>query len=316
MRYKQLTQDQRYTVSKLYQDRFTLTQIARIIGCHKSTVSREIARNSTHGVYTYKAVSAHDKAMARRRYSRHTAWDLEMLAHVIGKLKQRWSPQQIVGWSKKHGIPCVSHESIYQLIWKDKACGGTLYQCLRHHGRKRKAYTGTKETRGQFNNAPSIDERPQKVEKRDVFGHLEGDLVVGAKQSGSVVTLVDRKLRRLWAKVLPNKSESVVTEAIITLLKPIKHLVKSITFDRGKEFSGYERIEEELGIKVYFAHPYSSWERGTNGLLRDYFPKKKTDFKKVSQETLDATVVELNRRPRRCLDYASPEAGYNALLAA
>lgn len=320
MRYKQLTQEQRYAISSLLQDGFTLTLIARIIKCHKSTVSREIKRNSVDGIYTHKAVSAHDKAMARRRYPRHTAWDLNMIAHVVGKLKRRWSPQQIVGWSKKHGVDCVSHECIYQFIWKDKARGGTLYRCLRHHGRKRKAYTGTKETRGQFNEAASIDDRPKEVEKRDVFGHLEGDLIIGTNRSGSVITLVDRALRRLWAKVLPNKSEEVVTEAIITLLKPIIHLIKSITFDRGKEFSGYKRIEKELGIKIYFAHAYSAWERGTNentnGLLRDYFPKKKTDFKKVSQETLHEKVTELNQRPRRCLNYASPTECYNELLAA
>lgn len=304
--YQQLTQPQRYRLSGFIQDGLSLTAIARILKCHKSTISREIKRNSTDGIY--RPVSAHHHALARRHdIPRHTTWTLDMMAHVIGKLQKRWSPQQIIAWSKKHHVECVSHESIYHFIWKDKKQGGTLYKYLRHCGKKRKNYTGIKETRGRFNHAPSIDERPKEVEKRDVFGHVEADLMIGKERGSALLTLVDRKLRYIWAKTLPNKSEAGVTAAIISALSSVKDLILSITFDRGKEFSGYKEIAEALDAQMYFAHPYSSWERGTNensnGLLRQYFPKRKTDFKKINDETLAAVLSEINSRPRRCLDF-------------
>ena len=212
-----------------------------------------------------------------------------------------WSPEQISGHLKSEGDEWVSHETIYQFILKDKEANGVLYKQLRHSGKKRKKRYGSNDHRGEIKDRVSIDKRPKSIEKRDRIGDWEIDLVMGKNHKGAIVTIVDRlSLMTLIAKV-DSKHAELVTAAATSLLSPFrKHGAKTITADNGKEFSGHKKIRKALGIDFYFAHPYSSWERGTNentnGLIRQYLPKG-TEFASVndiSTIVLESEIAEEN----------------------
>jgi IS30 family transposase len=228
---------------------------------------------------------------------------------VEGMLRLFHSPQQICERLKREGKPSACTESIYQFVLKDKERAGDLVSFLRCQKARRKRYASGKQRRGQIKNRVGIDERPRIVDKRERVGDWEGDTVIGRGQSGVLVTLVERCSRFTLAHALPNKKADAVSDAIVDMLRPHRAQCHTMTFDNGLEFADHTFFGDCLHAKVYFAHPYHSWERGTNentnGLLRQFFPKKKS-FKGMSQADVDEAVFLLNHRPRKCLQWRTP----------
>jgi len=304
--YTQLTQEQRYQIYVLMKANHTQTEIAQLIGVHKSTISRELRRNT--GLKGYRPKQAHQRCLQRRTQKsvpRITLKTWRMVSHLI---RQEWSPEQIRDWLRINSPYNVSIEWIYQFVLTDKNAGGTLYRHLRCQKRRKKRY-GVYSRRGQIPNQISIEQRPDIVEQRSRYGDWEVDTVIGKHHQQALVTLVERKSRlTLMAKVI-RKTADNVSAAIIDLLKPIQSWVHTLTADNGREFAQHARIAKQLKAQFYFAHPFASWERGlnenTNGLIRQYFPKKH-DFKTITQSQIDKVMDRLNNRPRKCLGFKTP----------
>ena len=305
--YKQLTSEQRYQISALKKIGYGPTEIAKELEVHKSSISRELSRNM--GERGYRPKQANEKAFERRtNATTRKRISAEIWEVVKEKLRQDWSPEQVSGWLKKRQEIRISHEWIYQYILTEKQAGGDLYTHLRQHGKRRKRY-GQYDRRGKLPNRVSIEERPQMVEQRERLGDWEVDTLVGKGHRGALVSLVERKSRYSLLQPVTQRLANLVADATISLLQPFTDLVHTITGDNGKEFAEHVRIAETLKANFYFAHPYSAWERGTNentnGLVRQYFPKK-TDFSKVARSETKVAVDRLNHRPRKCLDFKSP----------
>ena len=306
-KYKQLTIIQRYQISALIEAGFEKFEISIRIGVSQSTICRELLRNKGPGNYDPERA---EKAAEFRKRSlhKHSKITKEMAETIKEKLQEQLSPEQISGSSKRMGIKMVSHESIYNFIRIDAENGGSLYKNLRHSRKKRKKY-GEKENRGQLKNRVSIDMRPEIVDKKTRIGDWEGDLIIGKDHKGAIVTLVERKSKVVLAKKISSKGSKEVENAIKEMLAPFMPISHTLTLDNGKEFANHEAISKALGIKIYFAHPYSSWERGlnenTNGLIRQYWPKK-TNFENVSDKEIQEVICKLNLRPRKILGFASP----------
>jgi IS30 family transposase len=305
--YKQLTSEQRYQIYVLKRMGHSPTEIAKELEVDKSTISRELCRNT--GERGYRPKQAHEKARERRTNAGHQKRiAAETWERVEEKLRQDWSPEQISGWLEKRQEIRISHEWIYQHILVDQRVGGDLHTHLRQHGKRRKRY-GKYDRRGKLPNRVSIEERPQVVEQRERLGDWEIDTLVGKGQRGALVSLVERKSRYTLLQPVTQRLANLVADATISLLHPIADFVHTITGDNGKEFAEHVRIAETLQANFYFAHPYSAWERGTNentnGLVRQYFPKK-TDFSKVALSETQVVTDRLNQRPRKCLDFMTP----------
>ena len=315
MTYKHLTREERYQIHSLRRQGVGLGCIAAELGRNRSTISRELQRNSA--ATGYKPALAHDRAVARqcaRRNAQH--FSAEQWAHVEGLLRLSLSPQQISGRLRREKALCISTESIYQRAYRNKAQGGDLVSYLRCQKARRKRYASGHERRGTLVGRTCIEQRPGIVAQRKRIGDWEGDTVIGKNHQGVLVTLVERKSRYTLACQLTSRHSAGVTQAVIALLRPHKGQCHTLTFDNGKEFSEHAFIAQCLQAKVYFAHPYCSWERGLNenhnGLLRQYFPKK-TNFLKVSQHEVDDAVYLLNHRPRKCLGYMTPHEVFYGL---
>lgn len=307
--YKQLTYEQRCQIEVLKRSGFSQQAIGDAVGANQSSISRELSRNK--GVHSYHHQQAHRKRCERRRDAvSATKMQPDVVALVVEKLCLHWSPEQISGWLRDEGSQCVSHESIYRHVWADKQAGGDLHSHLRRRG-KRYQWRGSngKTSRGQIKNRVSIDDRPAIVDEKVQVGHWEIDTVIGKGHKGVLVTIVERVTKLTRCCRAASKSAKDVTAATIALLKPFKALVLSITADNGKEFAYHEQIGKALGCDVYFAHPYSSWERGlnenTNGLIRQYFPKS-TNFNEVSDSAVRKAITRLNDRPRKLLAFKTP----------
>jgi len=302
--YKQLTYEQRYQIKALLQTGQKNAQIARVVGVHRSTIDREIKRNS--GQRGYRPDQAHKKAIARREGKSGTRITSETWCLVDEKLREDWSPEQVSGRLKDNNI-FVSHECIYLHVYADKRDGGTLWKHLRRPKKYRKR-AGGRDRRGKIPNRRGIEERPAIVEERSRIGDWEADLILGANQQGVAVTLTERKSRFTLLRTLNGKHAQPVREAIIELLKWDPR-IKTITFDNGKEFAEHEQIAKALNVDCYFANPYASWERGTNentnGLIRQYFPKGRS-LKDVSITEEMMVMDKLNLRPRKCLGFKTP----------
>ena len=268
--YKQLTQEERYQIYAYKQSGLTQEKIAERLSRSKSTISRELIRNS--GQKGYRPKQAQEKAQQRwHEAPKAIKLDKAMQLIMIDYLRQEWSPEQISGYCRKNATPMVSHERIYLFIWDDMAKGGSLHKHLRHQRKRYKKRYGSQDKRGTIPERISIDERPAIVNEKSRLGDWEGDTIIGKGHQGAVVTLVERKSKLTLAMQVNNKTEENVTAAVIALLKPYQSLVHTITFDNGKEFTNHQSIAKALEAKVYFAHPYHSWERGlnenTNGLI-------------------------------------------------
>jgi IS30 family transposase len=305
MSYHQLTQEQRYQIYALKKTGHSRTEIAEVIGVHKCTVSRELRRN--RGGRGYRPQQAQQMALERR--AKATPRICAKTWAVVEKLlRQEWSPEQISGRLKKEQKICISHEWIYQYVLADKRAGGELYKHLRCQKKRRKRY-GTYNRRGKLLNCRSIEERPAIVAHRKRLGDWEVDTVFGKDHQQALVTLTERKSRFTLLGKVPQRTAQAVQDQICRLLLPVQDKVHTLTSDHGKEFAYHERIAQLLQLKYYFAHPYAAWERGTNentnGLLRQYFPKK-CDLQQVTRKDIKLAMSRLNFRPRKSLRFKTP----------
>ena len=278
------------------------------MGRHKSTITRELDRNSVDGVYKHKDALA--LSQKRRSCGGRTKLTADNWTYVRVLLYMKWSPEQISGWLKTNpGIGFyVSDEWIYDYVRKNRAEGGDLYAQLRRGGR---LYNNSKHRpyRGKIKDRVSIEKRPEIVDKRIRIGDWEVDSVIGKLNKSSLVTLVERMSRYTVIMRVNSKESQIVAQAIITRAKELRLPLHTITGDNGTEFANHKKIANELGIDFYFTHPYSSWEKGKNentkGLIRQYFPKG-TDFNAISDDAIKLVENELNNRPRKYLNYKRP----------
>lgn len=282
--------------------------IAAALKVSPSTISRELRRDGMNRrTYCFRRAQAHCEAS--RPPSPTTKSDALWKIVATYLTGQQWSPEEISGYLKKNTGHRISHEAIYLHIYKDKANGGTLYTHLRQSHRKRKRRRNTKDKRGTLKHRISIDERPAVVEKKTRLGDLEMDTVIGLNGGPVLVTIVDRMSKYTFMGLSPSKHAHEVGAVIYKLLKDHRDLIKTATYDNGKEFAYHHILNDILEIDSYFAHPYHSWERGlnenTNGLIRQYLPKK-SDFSKLTHEEVQNVQNLLNSRPRKTLDYATP----------
>lgn len=306
MNYTQLTREQRYQIYALKKAGHNQSYIAIMVGCHKSTISRELQRNS--GQKGYRPHQADELAFDRQceAYRSRIAWQTWQLVEQL--LRQDWSPEQIAGRLKLEKQPTVSHECIYLYVYAEKRRGGTLHQHLRSQKKQRKRYSGYIR-RGQIPHRTSIDKRPEIVARKGRFGDWEADTIVGARHKRGILSAVERKSKLTRLRNLATKAAAEMKDNSIKLLAPLADKVHTITVDNGKEFCEHQEIAQALQARIYFAHPYSSWERGlnenTNGLVRQYFPKK-YDFGRITEKDLQQVEDLLNNRPRKTLGYRTP----------
>ena len=307
-KYKQLTLGLRYQIFAYKQENYSISKIARVLDFNKSTISRELKRNSSEGYYSpeYAEIQATSRDINKRTNKKLN----NKIKLLIGKkLRENWSPEQIAGRLKKDKIITISHETIYRYIYKNQSNGGKLFKWLRHQNKKYKNRSELYRTRGQIRNRVNISQRSVLVNRKVRFGDFEVDTVIGKNHKGALVTLVDRNSKFTLIKKVDSKHAHGVTQAIIEMLSPIKNLIHTITADNGKEFSYHEEIAKVLNIKFYFCDPYASWQRGlnehTNGLIREYIPKK-SKFDKISRTEIVHIQNRLNSRPRKILEYKTP----------
>lgn len=310
MKYKQLTLKERYHISTLLQKGYTQKEIAGHIGVHPSTISREIRRNWDYAADAYDYSTAYLNTKTRHQNKiKHTVINHHTERYIREKLGQEWSPEQISGRLYKEKKIKISHETIYRFIYTNKFTGGRLYKHLRHKNKKYHKRNNEYQCRGTLIDRVMIDKRPKVVEHKKRIGDLEIDTVIGKDHIGALVTVVDRKSKFALIKKVESKQAAVITKALIEMLMPIRHVLKTITSDNGKEFAHHKTVSKILRTDFYFAHPYHSWERGlnehTNGLIRQYLPKK-TDFTQKSKEEIIIIQNKLNHRPRKVLGYKTP----------
>lgn len=314
MTYHQLTQEERYMITAHLMCGMNPSQIARCLGRHRSTITRELARNATHHDQSYRAEKAHSYAVARRRRSRRRAHFSTVEMSIVARLlRRRWSPEQIAGVLQKQGTLSISHETIYRRIRWDRRSGGDLWRYTRimsKFGRKR--YRSI-DSRGVLPGKRPITERPPEVELRQELGHWEADTVMGSDMRHCVLTLVERKSGYVIIKKLTARTKRAVTRAATRAIRSHCRQFKTITFDNGTEFHDYAILEQRFPITVYFATPYHSWERGSNenlnGLLRQYLPKG-TCMRNLTQKRCNQIAYDLNHRPRKRHGYDTPASLY------
>lgn len=316
MSYVHLKLEQRYVIHHLTLYGLSLREIGRRLKRSVSTISRELKRNTGqyHRVYLYEY--AQNQAEQRRRQIRLSAKksDNKLYGYVVRGLKAGWSPQLIRGRMRKeyrrYKNMCISTETLYRWVYRDAVDGGELYKLLPRHHKKRKRHRGRFKHIGRIKDRVGIENRPGVVDSRSRYGDWESDTLEGAKGKGGLATHVERKSRYLVAARVKDKTSQTYTKQTSAAFREIPgRYLKTMTADNGKEFSGFKQIEQNLGVKVYFADPYSACQRATNentnGLLRRYFPKG-FDFNSVSNYLVSKVVNKLNNRPRKCLDYRTP----------
>lgn len=317
MTYHQLTQEERYCITALLMSGHSRSQIARTLGRHPSTVSRELRRNATRHDGDYRAEKAHSYAVARRRRCRRrahfSAIDMALVARLI---RRKWSPEQVAGTLRQRGRLRISHETIYRRIRWDKKIGGSLWRHTRimsKFGRKR--YRSI-DSRGVLPGKRPISERPPEVDRRQTVGHWEGDTVMGSDMHHCVLTLVERKTGFAILKKLKARTADQVTRAATRALRRHASHFNTLTFDNGTEFHDYATLEQRFPVRIYFATPYHSWERGSNenfnGLLRQYLPKG-TCMRHVTQAQCDHIANDINTRPRKRHGFQTPAQLYPKL---
>lgn len=308
MNYTQLTEEERYQIYILKKEKYSPSEIARILERHPSTIGRELARNK--GLKGYRPKQAQQLSDQRRRNAyKKIKMTNEVKDLAITLLKKDLSPEQVCLYLKKERKISLHHETIYQFIYQDKACGGELYKHLRIVPKPYRKRYGSYDRRGRIQGAVSIDERPKIVEKKARLGDWEGDTIIGKGRKSALLTLVERKSLYTIIVKIKGKHAEPLADALIDYVRNENILLHTLTVDNGLEFAAHQRIADELEIDVYFAHAYASWERGinenTNGLIRQYFPKG-TDFDKISDEEIQMVMDKLNHRPRKTRGGKSP----------
>lgn len=308
MNYQQLTEHERYQIYSLNKIGMNKTAIGKQLNRHPSTIGREIKRNTGNRGYRPKQAQ---RLSDERRVSAVKAIKItdEIKSWIVKLLKQQLSPEQVAAYLKRHKQLSLHHETIYQIIYADKKAGGTLYQQMRIMSKKYRKRYGSYDSRGRIKNRISIDDRPSVVDDKSRIGDWEGDTVMGKGRKSALLTLVERKTLYTMIFRLTGKDATLLAQRAIEGMTPLADKLLTITLDNGLEFARHELITDALGVEIYFAHPYSSWERGinenTNGLIRQYFPKG-TDFTLVTDGQVQYVMDQLNNRPRKTRDYKSP----------
>lgn len=323
---KKFTRSQRDQLEALLRSehKHTQQQMADIVGCDQSTISRELKNNSSQQLKRYNARIAQIKADKKKRhsYDKRLHWyeNNALYVEVIFELFDGKSPDQIAGHIKKEGLLAgISHRAIYDYIEADKRNGGELYKFLRYQGKKYK-WRGFASNSARIPNRQDISERPKVVDTKERPGDWESDLVVSPKNgSGAVATFAERFSMYFQAIVVADQSANEMVRATREALKDFPAALRAtMTHDNGKEICHHEQITAELEIEVYCARPYHSWERGLNEWcnreLRRFFPKG-TDFSQITQREIDFAVDWLNNCPRRSLNYRTPKEVFEEQLA-
>ncbi len=313
--YHHLTYEKRCQLQVLKESGNSIIEIAQALGIHRSVIYQELGRNS--GPNGYKYEQAHEKASKRRRASskRKVKMTSKLVAIIEEKLKLQWSPEQISGWLKRYPeLGSISHEAIYQHVWKDKQSGGSLYKQLRHRGKKYNKRSRGKAGRGCIPGRIDIADRPSIVDEKSRVGDWELDTIVGKEHKGAIVSMVERHSKYTLLAKVDRKTAQAVTEALTRNLSQVKDCVLTLTADNGKEFANHQMVSEKLDANFYFARPYHSWERGlnehTNGLVRQYLPKA-IRLDEVSTEKIQEIQNLLNHRPRKALQFLTPMEVFN-----
>ncbi len=299
MNYTHITREERYQIYALKKAGHKQNEIAKLLERSESTISRELSRN--RGRRGYRPKQAHIKSVERQANNARTIDDATW-EFAQEMLLLQWSPEQISGHA------AISPETVYQRVYANKRAGGLLWKNLRCQKQRKKRY-GKAERRGTIPDRLSIEDRPTIVETHSRIGDWEADTVIGKNHRQAIVSIVERKTGFTLIRKVERKTAQAVSRAMIGLLKPHREKVRTITSDNGKEFAGHKEIANKLKADFYFAHPYSSWERGTNentnGLIRQYFPKNR-DFTTITQQEIDTAMERLNNRPRNRLGYQTP----------
>lgn len=316
MSYSHLSITERSQLALLHRLGWSTRAIATELKRHHSTIARELTRGMEAG--EYQAETAHHAYGQRREKSTSRGkWTPERGSYIAEKLAQTWSPEQISGrMSQDCPEQKVSFRTIYRWLYQGLLVKGDT-TVLRHKGKRRQP----RETRGRFNVGKSIQQRPKEVRKRESFGHWELDTVVSSrgKSKACVATFAERKTRLYLAIKMPDRTSISLEKAFGMIARSFpKGTFQTATVDRGKEFACYDRLESVHNLNIYFADPYSSWQRGTNensnGLLREFFPKGK-DFAEVSEEELGQALFLINNRPRKCLGWKTAHESFLEALS-
>jgi IS30 family transposase len=315
MTYRQLTPEERYMLAALRRQGYNKSQIARSLGRHRSTVGRELSRNSTRADGRYRASTAQERTNGRRsRARRNQRFTPQDFARVDDLLRRQWSPEQVAGHLGRQGQLSISHETIYRHVWRDKREGGVLYTHLRGARKRRRKRYGGYDSRGRLAGKRLISERPAEVETRCQAGHWEIDTVMGTGSKDCIVSLVERKSGLLLIGKLEDRTTASLNRRVLSLIRGRQGAFATVTADNGTEFHDYQGIEARTGVAFYFARPYHSWERGSNenanGLIRQYLPKG-VSMHGLTQHQCNAIARRLNTRPRKRLGYKTPLECYN-----
>jgi IS30 family transposase len=290
-------------------------EIARALGRHRSTVCREVRRNSTRADGHYRPSTAQERTNGRRsRSRRNRRFTAQDFARVDELLRRQWSPEQVSGHLARSGLLAISHETIYRHVWWDKKRGGLLYTHLRGARKRRRKRYGGYDSRGRLAGKRLISERPPGVETRQRAGHWEIDTVMGGGSKDCIVSLVERKSGLLLIGKLADRTTASLNRRVIRLIRRDGGDFETITADNGTEFHDYKGIEARTPALFYFARPYHSWERGSNenanGLIRQYLPKG-VSMAGLSQHQCNAIARKLNTRPRKRLGFRTPLECFN-----
>lgn len=310
MLYNHFTLEERIFLYDSLKQGLSIRRIAELLGRSPSTISRELKRNKSKRGYRAKKADLMAKARRSNASVRVLKPDSPAYRYVTEKLNEYWPPEAICGrWNEEHpGGEKLHYSTIYRHVKQGRLPGISPRQNLRRRGKRPKSRHG-----GQMTIHPNrlIRDWPEEIKKRSRTGDWEGDTITGKIGSGLITTLVDRNSRYLLAGKVASKHADVQRRSIESLLKDQK--VESLSLDNGVEFAEHEEIERTLKTKVYFADPHCPWQRGsneyTNGLLRFFFPRS-TNFREITQEDVDTVVDLLNRRPRKCLGWQTPEEVY------
>ena len=317
MNYKHITTNERCCIANFLSLGLSLRKIAKHLNRNISTISREVKRNSTNGKYLAHIACENYAKNRKNCGAKGKSSNPTLIKYIEDGLEKTWSPEQIAGrlrldYQDDKSMK-IGFKTIYRWLYQKNIAKGNVNR-LRRKGKS----LNPKETRDKFNIGKSIKDRPKEVRKRETIGHWELDTVVSSrgKSKACLSTFVERKSRFLIAQVMENRKSLTLNFHCFTAFKDIPtNLIKTFTVDRGKEFAGYVDIENTLNIDVYFADAYASWQMGTNentnGLLREFYPKK-FDFSSINQKELDNIVTIINNRPRKCLGYKTPAEVFDA----
>jgi len=320
--YKQLGQEQRYVIGRLLEQGKSRKEIAEALGCHKSTISRELRRNVPKrgfGAKIYNPDRAQIKTDNRHREkNKHITFTDSMRRIIVKQLQiEKFSPELITQYNRKDIPDFVSHETIYRWIWEMKHSHKRedqpyqlLYKELRH-GRRRRKRGNYHDNRGCIPDRTSIEKRPSIVEKRQRLGDVEVDLMLGKNHQPGLIVVTDRTSLKTGLVKIKSRASKSTAKSLIRKMSPCKDWLKTITYDNDLAFALHSRVNEELKTKSYFTHPYTSQEKGSVenriGVLRRFFPKK-TDFSLITAARVKQVETLINERPVRKFKYQSPNA--------